>query len=108
MEEKKEPVHIIDIDDYLLKASSEKMDNKMPTEEDLAKYEEEFAKSLGLSIEEYRKLKELKEYRSKIMAKNEDDKMQSFLKTGNPVSILIDENTGEVVGETYRTYGGKK
>ena len=86
------PKLVIDIDKYMMDYPEHCL---TPSEEYELPSEEEMARRLGLTPEEYREQLD----RS---WKNFDEKMQSFIKTGNPVGVWMDLD-GNILGEIHRT-----
>ena len=109
MEDNNKEKKVVDLDDYIVDAAKK-------TDElgENPSYEEQGAFVMGLSVEEYRKkieemaaamgltVEEYREWQAKL-GEDFERKQQEFLKTGNPVMVTIDSNTGEIIGEFHRT-----
>ncbi len=91
MEDNNKEKKVVDLDDYIVDAAKK-------TDElgENPSYEEQGAFVMGLSVEEYRE-------RQAKLGEEFERKQQEFLKTGNPVMVTIDSNTGEIIGEFHRT-----
>ena len=109
MEDNSKVETVIDLDDLLID-SKRRLDElgENPSHEEMGAFVmgtsvedyreriEKIAATMGLTVEEYRRMQ----------AKSGEElerKQQEFLKTGNPVMVTIDSNSGEIIGEFNRT-----